>query len=302
VSGPDAREDHTWTVDAAGAYAYLFGGREGATSLDDVWRYDLAADDWQRLRPDGRGPKARFGHGAAWVPDVGLVVWAGQAGSTFFDDLWAYDPESDRWRELPASGAIPEARYGSCAALGPDGRLWISHGFTDRGRFFDTRAYDFTTGRWANETPGGQTPVERCLHDCLWTPDGRLVLYAGQTTGVPALGDLWAFAPEATAWTELQPEPRPAARQLYALATLGQTAWMHGGSAKDGDKLGDLWTLELATLAWRRIEPAGDAPSARSGASLIADPDRQRLLLFGGVGRGGERRDTWELSVPDPED
>ena len=91
--------------------------------------------------------------------------------------------------------SMPEARYGSCASLGPDGRLWISHGFTqDDGRFADTRAYDFATGQWTDMTPAGDGPIKRCLHDCFWSSDGqRLILYGGQTTGVAALDDIWAY-------------------------------------------------------------------------------------------------------------
>jgi N-acetylneuraminic acid mutarotase len=298
VNGPSAREDHTWTVDGAGRYAYLFGGRAGSKTRGDLWRFDLDADSWHRLEPEGTHPKARFGHAAVWVEGVGLVVWAGQAGAAFFDDLWAYDPEADAWHKLPSTGAVPEARYGSCALLGEDGRLWISHGFTDRGRFFDTRAYDFAAGRWTNETPkGGLTPVERCLHDCVWAADGRLLLYAGQTTGVPALADLWAFDTQAGSWTEQKPSPKPDARQLYALATDGHMAWVLGGTGKDRAKLDDLWALDVGTLAWRRIEVAG-GPSARSGATLIADAARGRLLLFGGVSAKEELRDTWQVALP----
>ena len=126
---------------------------------------------------------------------MGLVIWSGQAGSTFFDDIWAYDPTTGAWRELPSLGDVPPARYGSCASLGPDGRLWISHGFTDTGRFDDTRAYDFATGEWTDETPEGDLPVQRCLHDCYWSSDDTLILYGGQTNGVPALGDIWTYDP-----------------------------------------------------------------------------------------------------------
>ena len=298
VNGPSAREDHTWTVDGSGRYAYLFGGRAGSRTRGDLWRYDLDADSWHRLEPEGRQPKARFGHAAVWVEGVGLVIWAGQAGTAFFDDLWAYDPDADAWHRLPSTGAVPEARYGSCALLGDDGRLWISHGFTDRGRFFDTRAYDLASGRWTNETPKtGSTPVERCLHDCLWAADGRLLLYAGQTTAVPALADLWAFDTEAGSWTEHKPRPQPDARQLYALATEGQTAWVLGGAGKDRAKLDDLWALDLGTLVWRPIQATG-GPLARSGATLIADRAHERLLLFGGVGAKGELRDTWQIALP----
>lgn len=294
AKGPAAREDHTWTVDGDGAFAYLFGGRSGSTVYRDLWRYDLDADRWQRLTPSGSAPGARFGHAAVWVDGVGLVVWAGQSGSSFFADLWAYDPGSTAWRKLPSTGAIPEARYGSCA-VERDGRMWISHGFTDRGRFSDTRAYDFAADTWTDETPGGDVPVERCLHDCLWASDGRLLLYAGQTNGAPALGDLWAFDPAAATWTELA-KPEPPARQLYAAATSGGLAWVFGGAGTKRQKLGDLWTLDLTTLVWRAVAPRGDGPSGRSGAALVGDPVRGRLLLFGGAAEDGELSDLWQLT------
>ena len=157
-AGPSAREDHTWTVDGDGTTAYLFGGRDGGDISNELWSFDLRSDTWTIAAPSGPAPDARFGHTATWVPDVGLVIWSGQAGSSFFNDIWAYDPTTGAWRELPSLGDVPPARYGSCASLGPDGRLWISHGFTDTGRFDDTRAYDFATGEWTDETPDGDLP------------------------------------------------------------------------------------------------------------------------------------------------
>lgn len=290
---PAPREDHTWTVDPASGTAWLFGGRDRGTVFDDLWSYDLAADRWTRVEPSGDAPAARFGHTGTWVDGVGLVVWSGQSGGDFFADIHVYDPATNRWMRLPDAGAVPAARYGSCAALGPDRRLWISHGFTHTGRFADTRAYDFDTRAWTDRTPDEAGPVKRCLHDCMWAPDGRLVLYAGQTDGVAALGDLWTLDLFGS-WTEAR-APEPPARQLYAFARDDATGWVFGGRGAGGNVLGDLWTLDLPTLAWERAQPAGDGPEARAGATLIADPARSRLLLFGGVG-AAPLADTWQLS------
>jgi hypothetical protein len=293
ADSPPAREDHTWTIDPDTNTAWLFGGRDGGQTFDDLWRFDLDTDAWQRVAA-GQGPPARFGHTATWVTGFGLVVWSGQAGSTFFDDLWGFDPDTGAWRELPSPGDRPTARYGSCAALGPDQRLWVSHGFTsDGGRFADTWAYDFAAGRWAETTPGGDVPVVRCLHDCLWTPDGRLVLYAGQTTGVPAIGDLWTRRVDG-GWSR-GPDPSPPARQLYAVAVVGNEAWVFGGGGEDRSKLDDLWRLDLAALTWQEVTPAGDRPAGRSGATLVADPRTGRVLLFGGLTADGASAETWAL-------
>jgi hypothetical protein len=299
---PAPREDHTWTVDGNGEIAYLFGGRDDASghgSYADLWAYDLAADTWQQL---SSGPPARFGHNAAWVPGIGLVIFAGQ-DVAFYNDLWAYDPAADSWRVLPANGAVPVPRYGSCTALGPDGRLWISHGFTSEGsRFADTRAYDFTTETWTDETPVGTAPVERCLHGCWWTDDGHFTLYAGQTTGTPSLEDLWQLTvgprPGTNAWAQLTGD-LPPARNLYAFVRSDDnTTTVFGGQGTGAEYLNDLWQFADAGSGSLPLTVSGTLPPARSGAELVADLARGRLLLFGGKAGASVFDDLWELTLP----
>jgi hypothetical protein len=298
---PPAREDGTWTAAADGRTAYLFGGRAGSTAFDDVWAYDLDTDGWTELTPDGERPPARFGHEAVWVDDLGVVVFAGQAGpTTFFNDLWVYDTVANRWSELAAGGSRPKARYGTCAAIGPDGRLWISHGFTEDGtRFADTQAFDFASGEWSDVTPDGQAPVNRCLHGCWWTDDGRLALYAGQTTGVTALGDLWSLSAAGTpaaAW-ERATGDLPPDRNLYAFARHDDVVVVVGGRGLDG-YLDDAFTIDALTLAVAPLQPEGDTPPGRAGAMLIDDPARARVVLFGGKTADRSLDDLWELSLP----
>src|SRR3970282_1583424 len=129
-------------------------------------------------------------------------------------------------RGLPGRAPTPIPRYGTCAAVGPDGRLWISHGFTEDGtRFADTRAYDFSAQRWSDEAHVGEAPVNRCLRGCWWSDDGQFVLYAGQTTGVAALGDLWSLRSAGTAaaaWTKEAGDLAPE-RNLYAFTRHGDS-------------------------------------------------------------------------------
>lgn len=277
--------------------AYLFGGRTSDGDSDQLWAFDLATDTWSIVTPGGSGPDGRWGHTATWVPDVGLVVWSGQNNDGFFDDIWAFDPQADTWRELPSTGDVPPARYGSCASLGPDGRLWISHGFTaDSGRFDDTRAYDFATGAWTDETPDGEVPVKRCLHDCYWSAD-QLILYGGQTTGTPALGDIWAYDLSTGLWTE-GVEQAAAPRQLYALAVRDEGGIVLGGGALDGGFLDDAWGIGPPPAPPVLIPLFGDAgspPPARAGATLVIDASGDRFLLFGGNNDDGLLSDLWVL-------
>ncbi|HEY6607870.1 MAG TPA: kelch repeat-containing protein [Candidatus Limnocylindria bacterium] len=290
--GPAAREDHTWTVDDEAEVAYLFGGRDGSVSFADLWVYDLAADAWTELAP-ASPPPARFGHEAAWVDGVGLVVFGGQAGTAFFNDLWAYDAASNAWSQLPSDGAVPVPRYGSCSAVGPDDRLWISHGFTSDGaRFSDTLAYDFVSRQWSDETPGGEHPVERCLHACWVSDAGELTLYAGQTTGVAALGDRWTLG--AAGWREVA-GVLPPERNLPAHARIDGATVVFGGMGLDAAFLDDLWLLGDEEADGEMLTPGGETPAPRSGASMVTDTVRDRVLLFGGRGADGAFGDTWDL-------
>lgn len=305
-AAPEAREDHTWTVDGEGRTAWLFGGRGGGTAFRDLWAFDLGSESWRRLDVTGDGPEARFGHEAVWLPGGGLVVFGGQRGSTFFDDLWLFEPDVDggsgSWRLLPPGGGAPAARYGSCSGIGPDGRLWISHGFTSDGiRFADTLAYDFATETWSDQAPPTERPVERCLHVCWWTSAGQLALYGGQTTGVAALGDLWLFTPgdggaTTNAWAEA-PGQAPAARHLPAIARVGAATFLFGGRGIDREALGETWLAVDGTAGFEPFATTGEEPPARSGAPLIHDPAGDRLLLFGGLGSDA-RNDLWALAFP----
>lgn len=292
TTGPDAREDHTWTVDRAGETAYLFGGRDGGTVFDDLWAYDLASDRWSQLTVPG--PTARFGHEAVWHDELGLVIFAGQAGTTFFNELWAYDPQAARWTLLPAGGSPPVARYGSCASIGPDDRLWISHGFTaDGARFADTRAYDFANGTWSDETPPSSAPVNRCLHGCWWTDAGHLALYGGQTTGVVALGDHWLLMDGS--WTRSD-GTLPADRNLYARTRLDGGTLVFGGQGLDAGYLADIWLFVDGEPDAIRLAPDGQMPDGRSAAEFVHDPDRSRVLMFGGRNGSGAFAEMWQLT------
>jgi hypothetical protein len=292
TGGPQAREDHTWVVDDRGRYAYLFGGRDGDREFGDLWRFDLKNDSWKKLSPRGQRPTPRFGHSAVWVEGQGLIIFGGQRGPGFFDQLWAFDPDRRRWRELPADGQVPRERYGSCMIVGRDGRLWISHGFTNAGRFDDTRAYNLTSQRWANLTPAERKPGERCLHDCFTSSAGELVLYGGQDDGAFALGDLWVMGRD-RAWDRLG-DPRPKPRRLYAVTEAGDYAYIFGGAGEDNSNFDDLWRVDRETLAFERVRVEGAAPGPRFAGTLITDAKRGRLLLFGGQGASA-RADLWEL-------
>ena len=89
-----------------------------------------------------------------------------------------------------------------------------------------------------------------------------------------------------------QPAPRfdgtiaynPASRQLY----------LFGG--QDTAPANDLWTYSLAQRRWTEVGAASPKPPARFGHTLLFDPVRNRLIVFGGQARGFFN-DVWAFDI-----
>lgn len=292
---PPPRRDHSLVT--TGRRLYVFGGKS-AEELNDLWSYDLEAGAWFRVGVEG-GPAPRLGHNAVWdANQARLVVFGGQQGNTFFNDTWAFDPEAGSWSELPSGNRTPAARYGAGAALGGEDSLLVTHGFTFEGRFDDTWQLDLATDGWTEVSPAASRPLERCLLRAVWdSRSDRLLLFGGQATGAPFLGDLWALSVDG--WAEISADGAPSPRNLYAMAFDEESlrAVLFGGNTADGP-VNDLHFFEAATDTWRRASPDNDGPSPRFGHDAVWLPDRRALAVFGGNDGAEDLNDLWLLSVP----
>ena len=289
-AAPPARSDHALAATSA-RHVYLHGGRSDGRARADLWRLDLESGGWERLEPRGRAPTRRFGQNLVAERGGTLLLFGGQAGARFFADAWRYDPRRNSWTRIDAAG--PAARYGAAAALDPrTGRLYVSHGFTNAGRFDDTWA--LRGGRFATASaPRGRRPLRRCLVQGAFF-GGAFYLFGGQSNPRPFLGDLWRLDVRRRRWRRLRPARRPAPRNLYAAARAGRHWYVHGGAGRRGE-LGDLWRLDLRRARFTPLAPAGPAPSARSSHSAAA-AGRDRIVIFGGTSAAGEElNDTWVL-------
>ena len=296
---PPPRRDHSLVFgEMPDPRLVLFGGRNGSGDLADLWTFDPAGGGWTEVEASP-GPTPRHGHNAIWdITGERLVVFGGQQGSTFLDDIWEFDPRSSEWGQLPNSGSGPNPRYGAGAAFDAAGdRMLVTHGFTDAGRFGDTWQYDLIRETWTDVSPQGTRPVERCLMRAVWDSSReRLLMFGGQTTGTPFLGDLWAL--EEGGWRQITVEPSPAPRTFYSFVfdVEAGRAILFGGNTQDGPA-NDLWYFDSASETWERQE-AGAGPSPRQGHDAVWRADTRSLLVFGGNDGASDLNDLWELSVP----
>jgi hypothetical protein len=275
--------------------AYVFGGRAGSTTFNDLWALDLRSNAWTKVDAPA-APPSRFGHNAVFdAPRKRLVVFGGQAGSTFFNDVWGFGLGSG-WRQLPTQMG-PSPRYGAGGALdGASGAFYVTHGFTSSGRFDDTWRLALAEPAWSSASPSGAKPLARCLLRAVWDANANaLLLFGGQSNSAPYHNDFWRLQPGG-AWAEIKADPRPSARHLYAadFDSEGKRLLLFGGRAQSGN-LDDLWAFDSAAGAWSHLEAEGEKPSARNSHDAVLLADQKAFLVFGGAGEAGELADAWLL-------
>ncbi|MBI3743849.1 MAG: hypothetical protein HY261_06125 [Chloroflexi bacterium] len=299
ADGPGARRDASLVFDGPRQRLLLFGGRRGGQPLADLWAYDLKAGRWSQIAAPS-GPAARFGHVAATDAKRNqMVVFTGQ-GSKFFNDAWMFDLTSNQWRDVTPSSAKPAERYGSCIGY-DDVRdvFYISHGFTNQGRFDDTWAWNPATQQWADVSPqSGMRPIKRCLHRCSYdTQSSGMLLFGGQSNEIAFLGDLWRYDPVSKTWTEQKPDGfTPAPRMFSSFDAVASGRFVvYGGNTTTGP-VDDVWLYDTRA-GWQQVSVRA-GPSSRASEATAVDPQTGALYVFGGVG-DKEFGDLWRLT-PNP--
>jgi hypothetical protein len=82
--------------------------------------------------------------------------------------------------------------------------------------------------------------------------------------------------------------------------------FLFGG--QDSSPRNDLWAYSLERRQWTEVQAGGSRPPARFGHTMILDPQRRRLVVFGGQGSGffsdtwayDIERGSWRQLSPDP--
>ena len=263
---------------------------------------------WTLLSPPGTLPVARYAQEMVQDPTSGrLVMFGGAAGTTHFNDTWAYDSAANTWTELKPSGTQPPARGACTMAYDPGTHRLIMFGGYDGTTPYlnDTWAYDPAANAWTELSPSGTVPVARTGPVMAYDPSSRrMIMFGGSCGEAENLNDTWAYDPAANTWTQLKPSGKlPPARVLPAMAydPAGQRMVMFGGTSSDvfGTQpsdtgyFNDTWAYDSAANTWSELKPAGGLPPARCYHQLVYDPSHGLLIMFGGGDGTDYFNDTW---------
>jgi hypothetical protein len=278
----------------------VFGGRNAAGEASgQLWSLDLTTNQWTQLTPTGITPLPRYSHNAHYDSlNNRMIIWSGQgAGQALFNDVWAYNFNSNLWQQLWPDGntvGVPQKRYGTASVFDPVNRQFVTFaGFTNSGRFEDTWSFKVDNLIWQDRTTGFYPP-KRCLHAGVFANDLRkMVMYAGQNDNGP-LDDIWTLNVDNYSWQNVTPQFRPSARFWNSTVYTGSgNVIIFGGLGSAAQE--DMWKFSMNTNQLELISQAGTIPGRRWGHSGIYIPSQDRMIIFGGEG-DSLYTDTWQYS------
>ncbi len=169
--------------------------------------YDPVTDSWTAISQMG-APVTREGHTAVWT-GTRMIVWGGWYGSDYLalDDGYSFDPETNSWSPIAASGLMPRA-YHSAVWTGTRMIIWggvsgdIPLGYPTLN---DGAAYYPATNTWS-PISATNAPSDRYMHTAVWTGSRMIVWGGGVCSGGPycsPLSDGASYSPPGDTWQAL---------------------------------------------------------------------------------------------------
>ncbi len=264
VGTPLPAFSHSTAYDSVRRRVVMFGGGIqglGLVARGDTWEYEEGG--WMRI-PTTIAPAARLSAAMAYDPIQRRTVLFGGApvNGTLFGDTWAWD--GDHWTAIP-SVVAPPPRSGASLVYDPETKHLLLFGGTSTSNTSLGDAWELVGDTWTELA--GPLPPARSQHAMAYDPRRGVMVLVGDT------------APARSVWERHAGVWSPSVDAPVALQGVGL--------AFDGIGLVTFVASVTATYRWDGsswFALPGSPTTAGSLASLVADPVRGTIVLFGGVG------------------
>lgn len=221
-----------------------------------------------------------------------MVTFGGTVSTgTLFNDAWSLDlTEVGGWTLLAPTGTPPAGRFDHAAIYDAVGQRMIVFGGWNGSSFYFSGVSQLSLSgspAWSTLAATGTPPAPRSGHTAVYDVlRNRMIVFGGMSGGTP-FNDVRALSlGAAPTWTLLTPAGTPPAARHWHTAIydpVGDRMIIARGAGSGGAGFDDVWELTLSgTPAWNPIAATGDPPIAWQRHSAVYDPDRNRMIVFGG--------------------
>lgn len=283
---PATTDSYAMAFDAARGVVVMQGGRAGSRITDETWLWD--GNDWALAQPTN-SPGFQVQHGMTYDPVRQRVLLRTSLSSgmtwSWNGQDWSQEPNlgsprpssrvSMAWHP-PSNGVLAQLAGGN-GGFGVPGTAFTS--------YMPTWAWDGS--QWSLVDDHGPGGLDRVLvYDAV---RGESVTWNEVT---------WAF--DGRGWSAVSPRIDPGVSGPTSRDCAG--AFHHGtaeivafGGLVQGVASDQTWLWNGST--WRLATPAV-SPPPRGRCSMVSDPARDRVVMFGGTARSAfgnlDLDDTWE--------
>jgi N-acetylneuraminic acid mutarotase len=302
---PQSGYSLTWS----GTEMILWGGGDGPSLSDAGYRYNPATDTWTTMTTTG-APEARYRHLATWVGSE-LVIWGGVGpdgpSQTFYTNGGRYNPTTDTWTSIAATGSIAPRQYATGTAVAGQLIVWGGALASEFGTVFKFHKNGGrltpSTSAWTTLANG--SPAPRAGHTSIWTGT-ELIIWGGTVStdtnsGIDVTFDDGArFNPATGVWTPLSSTNAPVGRYGHSAVWTGTEMIIFGGQRINASSMNE--TLNTGaryhpgTDTWTATDTT-TAPSARSQHTAVWTGSK--MIVWGGT-TDGSFMSTNTGSVYDP--
>ncbi len=197
---------NTWVTPKKKMVTELGGNPEELYTGPPLWAFFPTEQKWKPFKSPEPRPREIFGGMLEYVPDLGGSLW--HANNWQIRSTWLHHFETDTWENLNANNdekkfeqEAPEPEQ--VGYYDPTRKIIVVH------RHHSTHHFDVNQNQWRKVRVGqkddDQTPYGHDAHAVLYhdpvSGHGLLVQFQTNT--------LWAYDPDATQWTRLNPEGDP---------------------------------------------------------------------------------------------
>jgi len=104
---PPPRFSQASCFDPVRRVTWMFGGGPYEQGTDELWKYDVAGNEWSQVSPSGAWPSGRrFAHMAYDTKHNIILLWGGLTSSKeVLTDTWAFHPATETWNLLTPATA-----------------------------------------------------------------------------------------------------------------------------------------------------------------------------------------------------
>jgi N-acetylneuraminic acid mutarotase len=222
----------------------------------------------------GTIPSERYGHSAVVIENKMYVFGGCDSLGRFNNDLFVYNFDKKRWKQLTPSGTLPKARHFHTAVV-HDGCIWVFGGKSN-GYMNDLLCLNLKTMSWEpQEYFGGKPPSKRYGHTAV-VHNKCMYVFGGYDDFGYKTNELYEYRFDSHEWRKIETYGDCPEKFHHSAVVHGNSMYVFGGS----DCSNVLLEYRFGTRTWAKVWTIGKPPDGRWGHSAVVH--KNKMWIVGG--------------------